>query len=266
MTTATVSLAQNIHPSRQAASPFVAVLGAKGGVGASTIAINLATALSMKTIKTTIVDADLQSPNIAHIMGIEPRHSLLELLSRTPDLDEQLLDACSIELDYGNLPLRVLSPPLSGESAPQVNLSQLTKCMEIIRPLSSFWIFDLPRHLDRHFVTLTDTCDKIVLVFEATVTGVASCHRWLKIFTELGYDQERIVCVLNRSGAKYKAVEDQLSSCFQDRTIFRVPNASSAIWESSTRGIPTTLGYSNQAYGRAIAKLSQHISSYVTVI
>src|SRR5271156_3453213 len=60
-------------------SPTLAVIGAKGGCGATTIAINLASAIALRRLTTTLLDAHFQLPTIAHALGIEPQHSLMEL-------------------------------------------------------------------------------------------------------------------------------------------------------------------------------------------
>jgi pilus assembly protein CpaE len=245
----------------QVVAPIVAVLGAKGGVGASTLAVNLATAIAAGGTATTIVDANFQQPDVAQLCGQDPRHSVTELMSRSNMVDQRLFEACAIETAQPRLSL--LSPPLNGEAGARSNLSQLTDCLNNIRHHSSFWIVDLPRHLDKHLVTLTDVCDKIVLVFEATLPGVAASQRWLAIFRELGYDSERIVCVLNRAGSKYSGVEQQLSTCFADQTIFRIPNASTVAWECETRGTPVLLSQPGHSYSRAVTKLAKHIYSSI---
>lgn len=240
----------------KAPSQVVAVLGAKGGVGVTTLAVDLATALAAK-VQTTLVDANLQQPDVAHLFGKEPLHSLVELLARPTQIDKPLFEACRTQAHEPHLGF--LSPPLSGEAGVVYNLSQLASCLQTMRSFSPFWVIDTPRHLDKHLVNLTDTADKIILVFEATVSGVATCQRWLKTFRELGYDRDRIICVLNRSGSKFKAVEEQLGECFADQPIVRIPNASQVSWECSTKGLPIFSAYPNHSYSKAIAKLAEQI-------
>jgi pilus assembly protein CpaE len=249
---------------RPAKTPIIGVLGAKGGSGATTIAVNLAAAMGAAGKTVTIIDGNLQQPTVSHLIGRDPAHSIMELLTRMPDLDRQLFDACSVPVSDLNSNLKLLSPPLNGEAAVKTNLSKVACCLEYIRPYSDFWIVDLPRHLDKHLVTLADMCSRIVLVFEATVPGVAATQQWLSVLRELGYEKERIMCLLNRSGSKLNGVEKQLADCFSDYAITRIPNASTLTWEGSTRGVPVVLSHPTQAYSKAIFNLAHCLAQFTS--
>jgi pilus assembly protein CpaE len=243
-------------------APVVAVLGAKGGVGTSSIAVNLAAALSISGIKTTLLDAVVQQPDAAQLLGAEPEHSLMELLNRMPFPDQQLYEACCFTVAGSGNNLNLLSPPLSGEAGLKANLTQIAECLKLIRCYADFWVIDLPHYLDKHFVNLVDMCNKILLVFEPTVSGVAASRRWLNIFKDLGYDSDRIVCILNRAGSKYTLVEQQLDTCFADKSIVHLPNASASALECSSTGIPMVIAHPKHAYARAMSKLALAINPY----
>lgn len=243
------------------AAPAIAILGAKGGSGASTLAVNLALQLSAWR-STTLIDANFQHPDLAHIVGgLKPAHSIMELLEHRGDKpDRQMFTACCSAVSEVNGGMHLLSPPIDGRASLKTNLSELADCLSLIRSFSGMWVIDLPRHLNKHLVKLLDACQKILLVFEASVTGVAASHRWLNVFSELGYDHERVVCVLNRSGAKYGVVEQQLNKHFGGNVIFRIPNASALNWQCSTRGTLATLEHPNHPYSKAVRKLAEQLS------
>src|SRR5271167_70854 len=54
----------------------IALASARGGVGKSMLAVNIAAALCSKGRKVAIVDADLNSPSIAAMLGMKPQRRL----------------------------------------------------------------------------------------------------------------------------------------------------------------------------------------------
>jgi len=248
-----------------AVAPLVAVLGAKGGVGASTIALNLAAAAGASGESATLVDAHFQVPDLANLVGSEASHSLLELTSRGSNIDQLLFQACRMDLVANNPSVGALLPPSDGSAFLHSDLTQLAACLDQVRPFGGVFFVDVPKHLDRHLVTLLDSCTKIILVFEATISGVAACRRWLQTFLELGYESDRIMLVVNRAGSKYKVVEEQLGTCFADKQIWKIPNASSLTWDSSNHGVPVVLSSAGSPYSKAINKLFQDLQSSLQI-
>jgi Flp pilus assembly CpaE family ATPase len=212
-----------------------------------------------------VLDANFQQPDIGRMIGEEPPHSVLELMARAKDLDRHLLDACMQPVSGTDLNLTLLSPPLEGQSAVTASLSELAECLKEIRSFRKFWIVDMPRHLDKHFVTLVDQCDRILLVMEATVIGVAAAQRWLAILDDLGYERDRVACVLNRAGSKFSGVEQQLGKCFPNREIIRLPNASNLLWECSMHGKIPALSEPNHPYCKSIFKLAEQVRQSISV-
>src|SRR5436305_831516 len=86
-------------PSQQTAvrkAPVIGVLGVKGGVGATTIAVNLAFAMSKRFGSATLIDANLQQPDTALMLGRESNYSLIDLMQRQ-ELSREVFDACCID-------------------------------------------------------------------------------------------------------------------------------------------------------------------------
>lgn len=73
--------------------PAVAITGGKGGVGKTAIAVNLALMLAKLGLKPLLVDFDLSLANADVLLGLNPEHSLFDVLAGTATLDQVVMQA-----------------------------------------------------------------------------------------------------------------------------------------------------------------------------
>lgn len=209
----------------------VGVLGAKGGCGTTTIALNLTAAVARR-VSCSLIDANLQNPDSSVLLGRHAKYSLVDLIKRHHELNPALLTACSSVLCEQ---ARFFCGPTDGSGTQTTNLSGLAECMISLRCLGGFYVLDLPGHLDKHLVTMLDNVDLILLTFEATIASVACVRRWLNIFAELGYVQEKYRLVLNRAGGRLRSVESDLPALL-GQPFIEVPNAFMLLQDSEVDG------------------------------
>lgn len=240
-------------------NPIIGVLGVKGGVGTTTLSLNLAQSLSRVGNQVTLLDANLQQPDVATLLGKKPEFSLVELLSRGSDIDKEVFEACLVKADEEPAAIQILSPPMSGDGALRTNLSQLSELLSAIRSYSSLWVIDLPRTLDRHLVTMLDKCNHLVVVFEPTLACTAALKRWMKVFEELSYPSEKILFALNRTGGKYKTVEQAVVDQLSGDSLFKIPNDYIHVERALSQGIIPQKLFPNRPMAKATDKLAENI-------
>lgn len=242
----------------------IGVLGAKGGVGATTISINLAAALAISSSKETIslLDANLQQPDAACLLNCNPRYSLLDLTRRSAEallIDTEVIAACAEAIALGpsksGSQFRLFSPPLDANQALQISLADVGSLLGTFKELPGICVIDLPRSVNLDLVSMLDLCDCIVLVLEPTVTALAAARRWFDVFQDLGITSDRLVAVLNRSGGKLKEIEKQLSADLNGVQLLRLPNAYEACESASIEGVPVLAKYPRIAFSKAIDDL-----------
>jgi len=82
---------------RRAANPgpvqVIAVTGGKGGVGKTSVAVNLATALATTGRRVMLLDGDLGLANVDVFLGLSPRHTMAHVLSGERALEEIILES-----------------------------------------------------------------------------------------------------------------------------------------------------------------------------
>lgn len=69
----------------------IAVTGGKGGVGKTTVAVNLSLALAKMGRRVVLLDADLGLANIDILLGLTPRYTLADVLEGRCELSEALM-------------------------------------------------------------------------------------------------------------------------------------------------------------------------------
>jgi flagellar biosynthesis protein FlhG len=70
----------------------IAVTGGKGGVGKTTVTVNLAVALAERGRAALVLDADLGLANVDVMLGLQPRYNLSHVLSGERSLDEVIVE------------------------------------------------------------------------------------------------------------------------------------------------------------------------------
>src|SRR5918997_846934 len=82
---------------KRAAQPgpvqVIAVTGGKGGVGKTSVAVNLATALASAGRRVMLLDGDLGLANIDVFLGLSPRHTMAHVLNGERSLEEIVLES-----------------------------------------------------------------------------------------------------------------------------------------------------------------------------
>lgn len=71
----------------------VAVTSGKGGVGKSSISVNLAILMQRMQQRVLLIDADVHLGNVDFILGLRPRYTIADVVRRQVDLDEAIISA-----------------------------------------------------------------------------------------------------------------------------------------------------------------------------
>jgi len=240
----------------------IGVIGSKGGVGATTLAINLAASIAQDgkddNQAVLLVDANFQQPDVALFLACEAKHTVIELLHRSVNLEPQTILACCGPAPGCN-DLRILTAPPDGRASAAHNLTQLSACLPPLQNLFPTVVIDLPKTLDKHLVSMLDQCDLVILVVAPDLASIAATTRWYSLFDELGYPQEKILLIGNRTGGKSKLMDEQMQKTFGQLLTGKIPNTYALAESSAISGAPLVVAYPRESYAKAMKSVSQSI-------
>ena len=181
-----------VHQAVPLQSRVYAVIGAKGGVGATTIAVNLAASLARTLDDALLVDLNFAAGDAAVFLGVEPRFTIAEALENTHRLDEAFLRSLIVHSRAG-LDLLGSSPRIAPGS---IDSGRLRALLDFLTRYYHAVVLDVPR-LDMSLLDSLESATAVLVVVNHELPTLRSAHRLVaSLRTRYG---DRVGVVVNRS-------------------------------------------------------------------
>ena len=221
---------------REAGEGVVAVLySGKGGVGKSTLAVNLAADLAQAAGKeVALVDLDLQFGDVAVLLGLEPAGTIADVARAYPAIDGPYLGGLMPEAAG----VRVLAAPLSPELADLVTPDVVSKTLALLRGVFDYVVVDMSQHLNDVALEAMELADRIYLVTDLNVPAIKDAKLAFKLFDNLGIAREKIALVVNRSDAPSDVTIAQLEANLRFPAAARIPSQGKVVLRSLQKATP----------------------------
>jgi len=123
----------------------VTIFGAKGGVGSTSIAVNLAGSMQRRGLRVVLVDLDLHLGDVLSFLDVAGTYSITDVLANMSRLDRELLATSVTKHRSG---ISVLAQSSKVEEAEQIKSADVTALLEFLRRNYDFVIVDAGRNLD----------------------------------------------------------------------------------------------------------------------
>lgn len=178
-------------------STIVVVASAKGGVGKSTIASNLAVGLARHApMETVLVDLDIQFGDAATLLDLEPAHSIADAFGTSAAMDTLILKTFLTVHPSG---LYVLAGDDSPTVSDRVSSSHVRHLLEQLTSQFRYVVVDTGAGLSEHTLAALEKADDVVIVSSMDVTSIRAVRKELDVLGELGLLPSKRHVVLNFS-------------------------------------------------------------------
>jgi pilus assembly protein CpaE len=168
----------------------------KGGVGKSTLAVNVGCALARRRPgRVLLVDASLQLGVCAALLDLKPRTTLADAYQERDRLDETLVRQLATPHETG---LHLLAAPADAVEAAAIDDEVMSRVLTLARRAYDHVLVDTFPLIDRVMMVVLDVSDRNYLVVESVVPTVLGAAKLLGVLQTLGFPPERLRLVLNR--------------------------------------------------------------------
>jgi len=190
-------LSANREPGR-----VVTLFSPKGGVGRTTLAVNLAVALASEMGRSVaLVDASLQFGDVGVLLNLNPKNkSIVDVLGDVGNGDVDLIDGTLVSHSTG---IHVLLAPPSPEMAELVTVDHIRRVVNRLRETHDLVIIDSWPFFQDNTLALLDMSDLILGVLTLEITNIKNIRLFLEVADQLGYAHAKLKLVLNRADSAY---------------------------------------------------------------
>ncbi len=242
------------------------VFSPKGGVGTTTVAINLAISLQRTSQKDVLlIDGKHQFGDAALYLNLHTGNSINDLLLNIDMLDQRLVDQVVLHHNSG---IYVLPSPNSLLEAQGIKPENIFKLIQSLQQIFPYIIIDGGNHLSENTVTYMDSSNKILLVLNPDLASMRDVRLFMEISTTLSYPRDKTLLILNQAGRKVDVKKEEIERILKMKVFCSIPADENLALSSLNEGIPILLKNPRHPISKAfsdcaseLVKITQTIES-----
>lgn len=240
----------------------LSISGAKGGVGKTTLCVNLAVALAQEhPSQTVLVDLYSQFGDVATLLNLRPQRTLVDLVTAAGELDLALVEE---HLEAHESGLKVLVGSAMPQPLDLFTTTFLERVMGVLKRQYRFIVVDVPPFL--HSGTLYMLAHSQAAVLVANLFDLTTASDTQKLLQTLrgGYvPPERLHVVLNRVSRENQLQVPDLEKALGQRVAGAIPNDGRLVPASINAGVPFVLTHPRSRITQAVRALGRTLTGSV---
>ncbi|MDG1807601.1 MAG: AAA family ATPase [Pirellulaceae bacterium] len=252
-------VAVNSDPSKRPKSgKIIAIAGASGGVGTTSVSVNLACCMAQVPDESVaLIDLDLSLGDADVFLDAIPEYTLLDVAQNVERLDLSLLRKSLTKHDSG---VYLLPRPVQLQDIDEISQSNFGRVLKLLKASFTHLIVDLSKSYNSLDIRTLRAADEVLLLTQLDLPCLRNVVRLLTSLEAMEGITDKIKIVVNRTGLESGQISLKKAEAHIGREIFwQVPNNFSAVSEGRNNGVPLLYSAPNAAITQNIISLADHL-------
>jgi len=216
----------------------IGIVGPKGGVGKTTLAVNLGIGLLRQHSdkRVAVVDGNLFFGDVGVFLNTRGAYSTVDLalMAEDPDqLDPQTIESALVSHESG---LKMLVAPANPSDAQPVQSGLMVNLLRVLKREFNYVVVDTATQFDEALVGTIEASDRLVLVTTATMPSLKNTRLFFNELNALEYSRNNVFLVLNRMPKTSRITPEQISTFLSHPISMQIPDDPAAD-EALNRGV-----------------------------
>ncbi len=220
----------------ESASKIITVYSNKGGIGKTTIAVNLAAELAKTTKdKVALIDLNLQLGDISTFLNLNPAFDVSYVIKNLIEKKEDtLLKAFE---KYKQTTMFVLSDPNYIEQSESITPQQITNLFQALKRVFPYIIVDMSSNIDPNSLKILDLSDWILFTTIVNIPAIRNSQRCLNLFKSRRYPEDKVKIIINRFMENDEIKAEDIETTLGEKIYWKIPNNYFSIMEAINKGV-----------------------------
>jgi pilus assembly protein CpaE len=240
-------------PAQSAPGRILALIGACGGCGTSTIAVNLATLLAQKKATTLLVDLRLNGGDLGALLDLRPDYNLADLCANVNRLDSVLLERTLVPHPTG---LQLLAGPRGLADLEVVQIDVVRQILALTRSSFRHILLDAELGPRGEQGPLLKEAETIVVVTRLDFVALRHTRSQLDALERLGINPNRVQVVVNRYGQPKEVALAKAEMALERKLKHLIPDDAWRVNRANNAGVPLVQDSPSSKVAKALMRLA----------
>lgn len=239
-------------PTDKKQGKIIAAYYPTGGVGVTTVAVNLAAGLASGSDKVALVDLNLLTGDIATFLDVNPSYTLSSVTNNIARLDSNFLMGVMTRHSSGPY---VLTEPTELDDAINITPEQVSRLLQFLKGIFDFVVVDCGGQLAGCTLSILENSNLILFTSVLSLPAIKTSKRYLAAMERKGIRKDRLKLIVNRYLPKADIQVKDAERVLGYSVFTSLPNDYENVIASINKGVPLVKLLPRAPASRAFASL-----------